>query len=896
MKNLSLLKTKLFVPPPRSNWIKRRHLLKRMDEGFVRKFTLISAPAGFGKTTLLVDWVLSQKKPVAWFSVDKGDSDPLQFLTYVILGLQTLESAIGKSALTILQSPQPQPIEAILVNLINDLVRIQYDMALVLDDYHLVNTRQIHDLIEFLLENMPERMHLIMATREDPPLDPLARLRSQDQLLELRAADLSFSVEEIQSFFNKSLELHLTTNDIHLLETRTEGWIAGLQLVALSLRGREDPSSFLRQFKGDNRYIADYLTGEVLSRQPQQIRNFLTQTSILKHLSAPLCNAVTQQENSEQILLTLERANLFIVPLDDESCWYRYHQLFADLLQQRLHHNQKKLVTELHNRACQWHMKHGDKTEAVDHAFSAQNYVLAGQLIEEIAETDWDRSQESLLLFWLRKLPIEQLEDNPRLCIYYARELFKNGDLDNSEQKLQIAEQVLESSSIGASQKKELHGRIAVIRAYISSRTGNVPRIIQFSNRALELLPEKDAMWRGVAATTLGFAYSWIGSGDLPKAQQAFSEAQRICQAGGNIYFNIFVRGCLGSILMMRGRMKQAKDVCELSLSLAKENGLLQTGIVGGLYSTLGMILCEWNDLEEGVHLIKRGVELSERGQDPVSVASCRINLVRASIYRGDFTTVSVEMENLNKSLISFRLPPWITNTIAAFNAFGFLHSGNFNAAMQWVAERKLSPDGELSNLHELEYIALAHALIAQNKLHEADRLFGRLLEHAEAGDRVYIMIELWLGRMLLYMAMQDDDAALGAMKTALALAEPGGLIMIFASKGKPVTDFLEKIVATKNQFSKDMEAVFSLSFARKILSVCKSVKPENAGDFLDPLSRRELEVLNLIAAGLSNKEISERLFISLNTVKTHTKNINSKLNANNRTRAIARAKELGFL
>ena len=334
-QELTLLRTKLCVPPLRSGLLSRQRLDKRMSEGFERKLTLISAPAGFGKTTLLVDWIHRHKIPTAWFSVDKGDNDPLHFLAYVIMGLQSLETATGEAALKMLQSPQPPPVEPILINLLNDVSLISKDFVLILDDYHLVDTSPIHDMIAFLLENLPEQMHLILATRSDPPL-PLARIRSQNLLTELRAADLSFTDEETNDLFSQSLGLQLSARDIQLIETRTEGWAAGLQLAALSLQGRKDPSDFIKGFKGDNRYIADYLTEEVLNRQPEHLRNFLLQTSILERLYGPLCDAVTERENSRQALDTLDKANLFVVPLDDERCWYRYHHLFADLLKQKL--------------------------------------------------------------------------------------------------------------------------------------------------------------------------------------------------------------------------------------------------------------------------------------------------------------------------------------------------------------------------------------------------------------------------------------------------------------------------------------------------------------------------------------------------------------------------------
>jgi len=893
IQHLTPLRTKLNVPPTRSSWIKRSQLAERMHEGFERKLTLISAPAGFGKTTLLVDWVHTSKIPVAWFSVDKADNHPLNFLTYVILGLQTLKAGTGKAALAMMQSPQPPSIESIMITLINDVVRIPTDFALVLDDYHLVDARPIHDLIAFLLENLPEQMHLIMATRSDPPLPLLARLRSQNQLTELRAADLSFSADETARLFNESLDLRLSSDDIQMLETRTEGWIAGLQLAALSLKGREDSSGFIKAFKGDNRYIADYLAEEVLNRQPENRRNFLLHTSILGRLCGPLCDAVTRQENSRQVLDTLEKANLFIIPLDDERYWYRYHHLFADLLAQRLRTQQEGQIPELHLRASRWLVNSGFKSEAVDHALLARDYAVAVQLIEDLAEIDWDRARESRLLRWFKKLPDETMDANPRLCIFYARELFKSGYLDDAEKRLQAAEQTLESTSIRGLNKKGLRGRIAVIRAYISSRTGDFSRTIHFSNQALEFLPQRDLNWRSVAATMLGFGF---GSNKLVESQQAYSEAMKISKAAGNIYYHIFAGSCLGSVMMQRGKLKQAKDFTRQLLSLAIENGIEQTGIVGSLYGNLGTIFCEWNDFDQGIRLINRGVELSELGRDPVILATCQIGLLRALTYRMDFAGALKLMENINERAGNFVMPPWITNTISALNVFCWLGSGNLNAALQWAQERGLRTDDKLDSLHEVEYIALAHILIAQNKLDDAERLLQRLIKNAKAGDRVYMMIEMRLWRVLIFKLKSDTAAALAELKSALKLAEHGEFIMMFVSKGKPVAELVEEILSVKKRDHDAAKAGFSLSYAQKLWSVFKATRPPKTEALLDPISERELEVLHLMAAGLSNREISEKLFISLNTVKTHTKNIHSKLGVNSRTKAIARAKELRLL
>jgi len=892
MNPFTPLRTKLYVPPLQSTWVSRMRLLKRMDEGFERKLTLISAPAGFGKTTLLVEWIHQKKIPVAWFSVDKKDNDPVHFLIYVIAGLQTLEPGIGKAALTLLQSPQPPPLESILINLINDISCIPTNATLVFDDYHAVDSKPIHDLIAFLLDHLPEHMHLVMATRSDPPL-LLARLRSQNQLTELRAADLSFTTNETADLFKKRLNLQISTNDIQLLETRTEGWIAGLQLAALSLHGRKDPSNFLKTFKGDHRYIADYLTEEVLNRQPDQLRNFLLQTSILERLSASLCDAVTGQDNSRQVLNTLENANMFVIPLDEERCWYRYHHLFADLLEQRLRVKQGDLVAELHRRASQWFAKNGFKNEAVDHALIAQDYPQAAQLIEEIAEIEWDRARESRLLQWFKKLPDKRIDANPKLCIFYARELFKSGYLDNAEKRLHAAEHMLESTSISDVNKEGLLGRIAVIRAYMSTRTGDLSRTIYFSSQALKLLPRRDLNWRSVAATTLGMGY---GSDKLVESQQAFVEAMKISKAAGNIYYHIFAGSCLGSIIFKRGKLKEAKDISRQLLRLAIENGIEQTGIVGSLYANLGMIFCEWNDIDEGIRLLNKGIELSELGRDPVILASCQVGLLRALMYRMDFAGAFKLMENINERTGHFTLPPWITNTISALNVFFWLGSGKLNAALQWAQERGLSIDDNIDGSHELEYIALAHILITQNKLAEADRLLQRLIENAKAGARVYMMIEMRLMRALIFKAKQDTAAALTELKFALSLAEPGGLIMIFVSKGKSVAELLEEICAVKKRDHDDTKAGFSLSYAKKIWSVFQAGTTPKIDGLMDPISERELEVLYLIAAGLSNREIADKLFISLNTVKTHTKNINSKLGVNSRIKAVARAKELGLL
>jgi LuxR family maltose regulon positive regulatory protein len=613
----------------------------------------------------------------------------------------------------------------------------------------------------------------------------------------------------------------------------------------------------------------------------------------LGRLSGPLCDAVTGQENCREILHTLEQANMFIISLDDERCWYRYHHLFADLLEQRLRVKQGDLVAELHHRASQWFAENGFKNEAVDHALFAQDYDQAAQLIEEIAEIDWDRARESRLLQWFKKVPDEYNDANPKLCIFYARELFKSGYVDESEKKLQTAEQMLESNSFSELNKEGLLGRIAVIRAYIATRKGDLSGTVNLSKQALKLLPQGDLNWRSVAATTLGMGNV---TGKLVEQQQAFVEAMKISKAAGNVYYHIFAGSCLGSILFRRGKLKEAEDLNRQLLSLAIEYGIEQTGIAGSLYGSLGSILCEWNDFDEGMRLLNKGVELSELGQDPVILASCQIGLLRALMYRMDIARALKLMDEITERAGNFTLPPWITSPISVFKVFVWLATGELNAAVNWAKEHGLSINDKISNLYLLEYLTLAHILIAQNKLDDADHLLQRLIVTAKDGGHVYMLIEIKLCRLSIFMLKAETTSAIAELQSALALAESGGLIMIFVSKGKPVADLLEEMVKIKKRYHTPIQAGFSLSYAKKILTVFKAATPPKIESLMDPISERELEVLQLIAAGLSNREIAEKLFISLNTVKTHTKSINSKLNVNNRTKAVARAKELGLL
>ena len=904
-----ILATKLFIPPTQRTLVPRPRLLKRLTEGFCCKVILVSAPAGYGKTTLLSSWIHQSQSPVAWYSLDKDDNDPVHFLSYMISALQTVEKNIGKTVITMLHSPQLPPFETLLINLINDITRCTIEFALVLDDYHLIEESRIHDILAFLVEHLPPQIHLIISTRSDPPLS-LSRLRSQNQVVEIRAADLCFTTEEIYQFLNDRLNLGLSHEDIILIESRTEGWIAGLQLAALSMQGREEKSSFIRAFTGDNRYIVDYLLEEVINRQADDVQNFLMKTSILERLSAPLCDAVVGNNNSQYMLEMLEAANLFIFPLDNERHWFRYHPIFADMLQQRMQQTQVNLINNLHVRASKWFIENGLEDSAVDHALAAQNFETAAKLIGKISEVDWDRGQESKLLRWLNGLPDTQISSSPQLCIFHARELFENGQWEDAEQRLNEAQQLLESYpieneeiSFGDSSQKflvsklELQGRIAVIRGSMAAYKGDIPHIIQFCRQALKLLHERNLMWRSVAATMLGFAHGWSGNGDLPKAHDAFSEAKSISEAAGNIYMNLLATLSLYTIELMQCRLSKPIEKYNRLLKLAEENGMWQMGITGSISAALGNILCEINRYEEGIRYIQQGVTLAEQGKDALALAGCYLNMIQVLWGAGDLNKAQKILQKIENTADKFNIPPWMAHVVSAWKARLWLANGNLQQVSQWIKVNGLSIDDELINWREQEHMVLVRYLIMQEHWDEACTLLERLQNNAQLGTRMTSVIQIQILKAILSYEKGEIKKAAEELRIALSLAECVDFVRIFISEGQPVAELLQYIYNEIKTISNIKELTPSKKYLKKLIVSFKVNLPtEITKEISEQLSERELDILNLIAIGLTNQEIANKLFISLNTVKTHMKNIYAKLNVHNRTQAVARAQALNLL
>jgi LuxR family maltose regulon positive regulatory protein len=931
--------------------VPRPNLIQRLGEGLHlgHKLTLISAPAGFGKTTLLSEWVqaMGAATPpiaVAWLSLDEGDNDPTRFLTYFIAALnrvEGIEASIGEGALGMLQSPQPPPAEVVQSSLINDITAISDRIIIVLDDYHIIGSSQVDDALTFLLEHLPPPetgLHLVIATRDDPKL-PLARLRARRQLTELRAADLRFSSSEAAEFLNQAMGLDLSAEDIAALETRTEGWIAGLQLAALALQGKalqgtfsmqghKDTTSRIKSFSGSHRFVLDYLIEEVLEQQSESVQTFLLQTAVLNRLTGSLCDAVrfgivetpyrsrgtaiskgtavARREDGQAILEALEAANLFIVPLDEERHWYRYHHLFADLLRQRLRQKQPDWVPTLHIRASEWYEQNAFIDEAIEHALRGQDYERAAYLIEEQVDAIWERGEHAKLQRWLDGLPVELVFTKPQLCIFLAWDQLVNGQQEAAEQSLQAAEQALETNTDRAteslpielgrlpdSESMKLQGKAAVIRAFLAFFRGDVQGIIQYAHLALDYLPEQDLTWRSTVSIALGDAYRI--KGDLVAAHRAQLEALGACKMAGDIYPVMLSNVKVAINLRMQGKLQQTIKSCQQQMQFSKECGLSESGMAGWLLAVWGETLAELNDLDGAVHYAKKGIELIKGGGTLAMLTWSYMCLVRILFSREDLAGAEETIQKIENVARKSHVPPWITNQMTAWRARIWLAQDKLEAAVQWAGERELAADGKLTYLNEIEYMMLARILIAQQQLNESAGLLQRLLEAAEVGGRTSSMIEILIIQALTYQAQESTDQAITTLEKALTLAEPEGFIRIFVDEGPAMARLLYE--AATGGIASD--------YARRLLAAFPMAEPEQTGPsrtqapkskLIEPLSERELEVLRLIAAGYSNRELARELVIALGTVKKHINNIFGKLDAHSRTQAVARARELDLI
>jgi LuxR family transcriptional regulator, maltose regulon positive regulatory protein len=892
--------------------VPRPRLGEFLNEGIGRKLTLISAPAGFGKTTLLSEWRmlhLGGEYPLTWVSLEEADNDPTRFLSYLIAALQVIEANVGEAVLASLRSPQPPPTESVLTALINDIASIPEDFALVLDDYHLISHEAVHGAVTFLLDHLPPQAHLVISSRADPPL-PLARLRARGQMTEIHADDLRFTPEETVAFLRGSMGLDLPEGSVAALEERTEGWIAGLQLAALSMRGREDISGFIAKLRGSNRYVLDYLAEEVLRHQPDDLEAFLVQTSILDRMSGPLCDAVTDREDGQEMLESLERANLFTIPLDEERRWYRYHHLFSEFLRERLHRTQPDQEPRLHRKASAWYEHNGLVHEAVDHALAAADLETGARLIEDNFRDMLAHGEATLLLNWLEALPEELVRSRPQLCIPCAWARLLTGQLEGAELCVQDLELMVDADfppdrhEVPSSNEEvaAVSGEAAAIRAFIVRTRGHVSRSLELSRRALGLLREDNFTLRGIVALNLGGAYSM--SGDLAAAEAALTEAITASRRANNAFGVLLAMRELAELQVMGGRLHLAADLYRQSLRIAERRPFPAASLA---HVGMGELLYEWNDLDGAMHHLTEGVELGERSGSTNIIFPSHALLARVKWAQGDLDGAVRIIQEDEHYVHSLNLSSRDLNRIVAYGARLRLAQGNASAAARLLGQRSIGVDDQVDHLSVFEYLVLARVLIAQNENDAGLDLLERLLRVAEATRSMGSAIEILAVLALAVGAQGDEAQALAALERALSLAEPEGYVRTFVDEGTPMAALLQKSLRARRrqrligsrEASPEYVGALLMAFRRSSVSRTLSTETELLQAVQPPpesLSARELEVLRLVAAGNSNRDISAQLFVTVDTVKKHLTHIFAKLGVSSRTQALARARALGLI
>jgi LuxR family maltose regulon positive regulatory protein len=883
-----LLRTKLFVPRPRRDLVRRPGLSQRLSRTPRPRLTLVSAPPGFGKTTLLASWLAASgaERPVAWVSLEENERHPDSFWTYVVTALDTAAPGVGATALPLLQAPHP-PIEAVIASVLNELSALPAGLDLVLDDYHLADGPGIAADVAFLLEHLPPDVHLVISTRADPDL-PLARLRARGELVEVRAADLRFTLDEVAAYLNEVVGLDLGAADIAALEGRTEGWIAALQLAALSLQGRDDAAGFIAGFAGDDRYVVDYLVEEVLSRQPDDVRTFLLQTSILDRLSGSLCDAVTLGKDGRSVLEMLDRSNLFVVPLDDSRQWYRYHHLFADVLRTHLLEERPDEVADLHRRASRWYDAEADAVAAVRHALAAGDGGAAAALVEHAVPGLQRNRQEATIRRWIDVVPPEEVEVRPVLAVGFIGALMSGGEFEGVSQRLDDVERLLASPPadrvvLDETELARLPSAIAMYRAALALVGGDPSATVRHAERAVALAVEDDPLVLSAASALSGLA-SW-GSGDLDAAHRGYSRAVEGLRRAGHLSDVLGCSVTLADIEITRGRLGDARRTYDDGLRLAtQEPGVVMRGTPDMLVG-LSQIAFERNDLEAASDLLDRAEQLGEHTGLPRLPYRRRVGRARLRASAGDLAgaiTLLEDAEHVYDGDFSPNVQP-----VPAMRARLLVAQGRLAEAVDWVSDQHLSPDDDLAYVREYEHVTLARILLARHAAEPSSSLrrttqglLERLRVGAEEGGRVGTVIEV----LSLEALAQHAPATL---ERALRLAEPEGYVRVFVGEGAPMATLLEALSRQQPTWL----------YPRRLLDALREGVAEPPRQRLvDPLSARELDVLRLLASDLDGPAIARELVVSLNTVRTHTKSIYAKLGVNSRRAAVTRARELDLL
>jgi LuxR family maltose regulon positive regulatory protein len=877
-----ILKTKVSRPQLNQHqFVLRGELIDKIKAGLSRKLTVLSAPAGYGKTTLLCQWIDQIQIPAAWYSVDRSDQDCVQFFTYLIHAVQTVHPDVGQDALKQLQAQSmSHSYEYILGSLLNEIFVEAKELLLVIDDYHLIQSKDVHDNLLFFIEHLPARMHIFIATRSDPPL-MLARLRSRNQMVEVRAGELAFNLNDTALFLNKIMHLDIPDLDVEKLNKRTEGWIAGLQMAAISLQKSSDRSEFVDSFASSHRYVMDYLIEEVFSCQPETVQTFLLRTSILNRMNAAVCNALTNQEDGQEMLESLDQANLFIIPLDEQRRWYRYHHLFAGLLKKHLQRKFPESINALHLQASLAFEKQGKIMDAVEHAIKSETFERAETLVSGIAEALWSQGRLGTLLNWAQCLPASGKTKHPKLYAIIATCVSLDGRFDQAGSYLRSAERNLDDHD------QQVKGMIAAVRAYISDYRGDIESTEKFGNHALANLDDAYAAWRCLASLATGDCH--VQRGPLGPATKSYQEAMRTGTMAGNRFYLSLAQHRYAVMLQRRGRLQKAMQSVEQYLSEDNSTGHKS----GALNLVSGELLYERNRLEEAAEQVKTSLKLCTEQRHAAALPYCRMQLARIHLAQGEQEEAREEIEAGMEGLTPKDIAPWVESFVIAWKMRFHLMRGELALAEEMLQHRKLHIHGVFTYPNSSEYLVFARYLIQKGDFKDGLQLLQRLIDRLFSIDWRNLAYEAQLVQALAYSAAGQMDEALKGLSSVLEVAEPEGYRRLFMDEGEALRQLLQQSV----------QRGIHPGYIGKILFEADhvpgrekpSVRTESTA-LVEPLSDRELQVLRLLNSHLSSTEIAQELFISSNTVRTHIKRIYSKLNVHNRRGAVEKGLKVGLI
>lgn len=902
---LSTLSTKLHVPPSRADALLRSRLIERLESGARegRALALISAPAGFGKTTLISAWLAHSQRRAAWLSLDHGDNDPIRFWRYVIAALQTIETAWGSTALAMLVAPQVPPLESIVTALINDLAASINPIVLVVDDYHVVTDLNIHTSLDFFLDHIPPQVHVALTTREDPPLS-LPRRRARQQLTEVRAADLRFTLSEATELLNAIMRLGLTSADIAALEQRTEGWAVGLQMAALSLQGRSDQHDFITAFAGDDRYIADYLLEEVIQRQPQAVQDFLLKTSFLPRLNAALCDAVLDRCDSRSVLADLDRANLFVVSLDNRREWYRYHHLFGDLLRQRLSESigSAELIG-LYQAASAWFAPQGLIDEAIGFALKARDFDRTVGLLEQNVGWFFKHSELQTLAEYVGALPAAYIAPHIQLLAMRAWALLASGDPVEALRDLQTIEQLAHVTEEDwrhwddlSDNRRAALMEVSVMRMRFWMDQGQADRVLELAQQILPRLTDDARVWlynqsdalRPPVHFMVGVVHEMRG--EIREAEEELRAAAS--EATDNPHIVALALGHLGSMQMQQGQLRAAAGTCRRAFALAETMGRYSSPFFGIAQAQYGGLLYEWNDLDAAQRQLAEGLAQGKVWNSWEALLPGYLNLARVKQAQGDLSGAFAALDDmLTHTYTAMPAAPQIAESARAWL---WLRQGRLDKVERWAHNLGLNLHSDITAGNAADLLQLAQLLIAQSKLPEATALLHRLIAFTASSEHwtAHLTAQLW--HAVVLEAQGQSREARQALARVLQRAESEGYVRLFVDAGLPVARLLYQAI----------EHDLSPDYARRLLAAFPqtdwSPQPDRptpaAAELIEPLSDRELEVLCLIDQGLSNSEIAAKLVLSTGTVKVHSHNIFSKLGVSSRTQAVNKARALGLI